>query len=107
MSTEFIIRLIGMVVFTTIGVAWGTSLGRIANVNPSQNTLSVEQYAIIIGLVGALAGIILTPFITTRPIRALRALLTRISAQALFSSLTGLVVGLLIAALLSFPISML
>jgi uncharacterized protein YacL len=44
---------------------------------------------------------------TTRPIRALRALLTRISAQALFSSLTGLVVGLLIAALLSFPISLL
>ena len=107
MSTEFIIRLIGMVVFTTIGVAWGTSLGRIANVNPSQNTLSVEQYAIIIGLVGALAGIILTPFITTRPIRALRALLTRISAQALFSSLMGLVVGLLIAALLAFPISLL
>ncbi len=107
MSTEFIIRLIGMIVFTTIGVAWGTSLGRMANVNPSPNTLSVEQYAIIIGLVGALAGIILTPFITTRPIRALRALLTRISAQALFSSLMGLVVGLLIAALLSFPISLL
>ncbi len=107
MSTEFIIRLIGMIVFTTIGVAWGTSLGRAANVTPSQNTLSVEQYAIIIGLVGALTGIILTPFITTRPIRALRALLTRISAQALFSSLTGLVVGLLIAALLSFPMSLL
>jgi uncharacterized protein YacL len=107
MSTEFIIRLIGMIVFTTIGVAWGTSLGRMANVNPSQNTMSVDQYAIIIGLVGALAGIILTPFITTRPIRALRALLTRLSAQALFSSLMGLVVGLLIAALLSFPISLL
>jgi len=107
MSTEFIIRLIGMIVFTTIGVAWGTSLGRAANVNPSPNTMSVEQFAIIIGLVGALAGIILTPFITTRPIRAIRALLTRISAQALFSSLAGLVVGLLIAALLSFPISLL
>ena len=107
MSTEFIIRLIGMIVFTIIGVAWGTSLGRMANVNPSPNTMSVEQYAIIIGLVGALAGIILTPFITTRPIRALRALLTRISAQALFSSLMGLVVGLLIAALLSFPMSLL
>ena len=107
MSTEFIIRLIGLIVFTTIGVAWGTSLGRAANVNPSPNTMSVEQFAIIIGLVGALAGIILTPFITTRPIRAIRALLTRISAQALFSSLMGLVVGLLIAALLSFPISLL
>lgn len=107
MSVEFIIRLIGMIVFSIIGVYWGASLGRIANVNPSANTFSVEQYAITIGLVGALVGIILTPFITTRPIRALRSLLARLSAQSLFSSLMGLIVGLLTAALLAFPLSLL
>jgi uncharacterized protein YacL len=107
MSTDFIIRLIGMVFFSIIGVSWGTSLGRLANQNPTPTTLSVEQYAITIGLVGALTGIILTPFITTRPIRALRSLLSRISAQMLFSALLGLIVGLLIAALLAFPISLL
>ncbi len=107
MSTDFIIRLIGMIFFSIIGVSWGTSLGRLANINPTPTTLSVEQYAITIGLVGALTGIILTPFITTRPIRALRSLLSRISAQMLFSALLGLIVGLLIAALLAFPISLL
>jgi len=107
MSTDFIIRLIGMIFFSIIGVSWGTSLGRLANISPTSTTLSVEQYAITIGLVGALTGIILTPFITTRPIRALRSLLGRISAQMLFSALLGLIVGLLIAALLAFPISLL
>jgi uncharacterized protein YacL len=107
MSPDFVIRLIGMIVFSIIGVAWGTSLGRMANIAPTPNTLNVEQYAVTIGLVGALFGIILTPFITTRPVRALRSILTRISAQALFSSLLGLIVGLLIAALLSFPMSLL
>jgi uncharacterized protein YacL len=107
MSTDFIIRLIGMIFFSIIGVSWGTSLGRLANLNPTPTTLSVEQYAITIGLVGALTGIILTPFITTRPIRALRSLLSLISAQMLFSALLGLIVGLLIAALLAFPISLL
>jgi len=107
MSTDFIIRLIGMIFFSIVGVSWGTSLGSLANQNPTPTTLSVEQYAIIVGLVGALTGIILTPFITTRPIRALRSLLSRISAQMLFSGLLGLIVGLLIAALLAFPISLL
>jgi uncharacterized protein YacL len=107
MSSEFVIRLLGMIVFSVLGVYWGTSLGRLANANPGPNTFTVEQYAFTIGLVGALTGLILTPFITTRPIRALRSLLGRISAQTLFASLVGLVVGLIFAALLAFPLSLL
>lgn len=107
MSSEFIVRLIGMIVFAVVGVYWGTRLGQYANLSPTAGTFSVEQYAFTIGLVGALAGLILTPFLTTRPIRALRSTLARISVQTLFASLAGLVVGLLIAALLAFPISLL
>ncbi len=107
MSADFIARLIGMIVFSIFGVYLGTYLGRMANVNPGEFTFSVEQYAFTIGLVGALTGLILTPFISTRPIRAFRALLGRISPQALFSSLLGLIVGLMIAALLAFPLSLL
>ncbi len=93
MSTDFIARLIGMIVFTIIGVWLGTYLGGLANIHPGELTFSVEQYAFTIGLVGALVGLILTPFITTRPMRAFRALLTRISPQSLFASLIGLIVG--------------
>jgi uncharacterized protein YacL len=107
MSSEFILRLLGMIVFSTLGVYWGIALGRNANAVPGINTFSVEQYAFTIGLVGALVGLILTPFITTRPVRALRALFARISAQTLFSSLVGLIVGLIVAALLAFPLSLL
>jgi uncharacterized protein YacL len=106
MSAEFIIRLIGMIVFTVFGVAWGTTIGRAANAT-SERVFTIEQYAFTIGLVGALTGLILTPLLTIRPLRSIRALLGRISAQSLFASLLGLVVGLVIAALLAFPISLL
>lgn len=109
MSSDFIVRLIGMIVFSTLGVYWGTSLGKLANANPAvvPSAFSVEQYAFTIGLVGALVGLILTPLFTTRPLRAIRATFARISAQSLFASLVGLVVGLIIAALLAFPLSLL
>lgn len=105
MSADFIARLIGMIVFSVIGVYLGTNLGVLAKSPPGGFT--IEQYAFTIGLVGALIGLILTPFITTRPLRAFRAMLGRISPQSLFSSLVGLTVGLMVAALLAFPLSLL
>jgi uncharacterized protein YacL len=105
MSIDFIFRLIGMVVFIIVGIYWGSLLGQAANQTPG--ALPVETYSFIFGLVGALFGLILTPYMTIRPVQALRSLLVRISAQSLFSSLLGLIVGLIIAALLAFPISML
>jgi uncharacterized protein YacL len=107
MSTDFIFRLIGMVVFAIIGVIWGLSLGNVANANPGPGTFSPEWYALTFGLVGALAGIILTPYLTTRPVRALRSVFSRVSAQNLFAAMIGLVVGLIVAALLAYPLSLL
>ncbi len=100
MSVEFIFRLAGMVVLFVAGIYAGTYLGVLSD-GPR------ETYALVIGLLGALIGLVLTPFVTTRPARALRALLGRVSAQTLVAGLTGLMAGLIIAALLSFPLSML
>ncbi len=105
MSTDFVFRLIGMVVFTVIGVVWGSQLGDIANVKPESSVFSEEQYAVTFGLVGALVGLILTPYITTRPVRAIRGFLLKVSAQTLFSGLIGLIAGLVLAVLLAFPLS--
>jgi uncharacterized protein YacL len=105
MSIDFIFRLIGMVVFVTLGIYWGNLLGQSAS--QISGSFPAEVYPFVIGLVGALFGLILTPYFTIRPVKALRSLLVRISAQSLFSALLGLIVGLIIAGLLSFPISML
>lgn len=106
MSADFIARLIGMVVFAILGVSLGTQLGQLAQGNPD-TFFTVQQYAFTIGLVGLLTGLILTPFISTRPIRAIRGILGRVSPQSLFAALLGLIVGLIVAALLAFPLSLL
>jgi uncharacterized protein YacL len=100
MSVEFFLRLAGMVVFAVGGIYLGASLGDLAQGSP-------ELWASIFALVGALAGLVVTPFLTTRPIRAIRAYMTRVSAQTMLASLMGLVIGLVVAALVSFPLSLL
>ena len=100
MSIEFIFRILGMIIF---GVAGGYLGFDLAKLNPTQ----VYQLTSLFSLLGALAGLILTPYLTTRPARAVRSLLGRIAAETLFSGLVGLIVGLLTAALLAFPLSLL
>src|SRR3990172_6686642 len=100
MSIEFFLRLVGMVVLAVGGIYLGVYLGRLAE-GP------VELWASIFALVGALTGLIITPFLTTRPIRAFRTLMSQVSAQTMVSGLLGLIVGLVVAALVSFPLSLL
>ena len=100
MSIEFIFRLIGMIVMAIVGVYWGISLSELTATSP-------DLSAVVMGLVGALAGLVLTPFVTTRPARSLRRILGGVSAQTLVAGLIGLMAGLIIAALLAFPLSLL
>ena len=100
MSAEFFLRIIFMIILGIAGGFWGFDLARF---NPQETV----RYTIGIALVGALTGLILTPYFTTRPARAIRRLLGRIAAETLFAGLAGLIVGLLTAALLSFPLSLL
>ena len=100
MSIEFIFRIIGMIVFGILGAYLGSVIGDSTDQSPI-------IAALLLGLVGMLFGLILTPYFTTRPVRAIRRTLLSVSTQTLTSGLTGLVVGLIIAALLSFPLSLL
>jgi uncharacterized protein YacL len=103
MSGEFVLRIIGMIILAVGGGYWGYGFSKVASDDPT----TAARNIILMSLVGALAGIILTPYVTTRPAKAIRSLLGRLAAESLFAALTGLVVGLLIAALLSFPLSLL
>ena len=76
MSTDFFFRLFGMVVFSIGGAYLGSWLGRL---NPSLQLM----YTLVVSLVGALFGLVMTPYITTRPIRGLKAMLGRLAAETL------------------------
>lgn len=103
MSSDFLVRIVGMIVLGISGIYLGISLG--AGISASQTDMAF--YAVMFGLVGALAGLILSPYFTTRPARAIRRTLTQVDAQTLVAGLVGLIVGLVIAALLAFPLSLL
>lgn len=100
MSFEFILRIISMFVLAIAGSLWGFEISKF---NPDE----AARTTLVSGLVGALIGLILTPYFTTRPAKYLRSALGRLAAESLFAGLTGLVAGLLIAALLAFPLSLL
>jgi len=100
MSFEFILRLVGMITLAVGGMYVGVSLSRLAGGQ-------ADLWASVFALVGALIGLVATPFLTTRPLRAFRNMMTQISAQSMLAGLMGLVVGLVIAALISFPLSLL
>lgn len=100
MSVEFIFRIVGMIVMGIWGVYLGVSLSNLVNEPP-------EYRAVLLGLVGMLAGLILTPYLTVRPVVAIRKRLTQVSARSLFAGILGMVVSLVISGLLSFPVSLL
>jgi uncharacterized protein YacL len=100
MSADLIFRIIGMAVFSIVGAYVGNGL---SYYDPNQQLL----YTVGFTLIGAFFGLVLTPYLTIRPIRGLRAMMSRLSAETLFSALIGLVAGLLTAALLAFPLSLL
>ena len=101
MSADFVARIIGMIVIGIAGSYLGSSLGA------GLTGASASLYAVVLGLLGALTGLVLTPYVTTRPTRSLRALLGRVAAQTLVAGMAGLIAGLVFAALLAFPISLL
>lgn len=102
MSGEFFVRIVGMIVFGLFGGYWGFGFG-----TDTATRENIIPYTFAFGLVGALFGLIATPYFSTRPLRWLRTFLVRVSAEGLLTGLTGLVMGLLVAALLTFPLSML
>ncbi len=100
MSFEFVLRLIGMVVLAVLGWQLGISLA-------GGDFDTQGRYVVVLSMIGAALGLMLAPFVTTRPFRQARASLRQMPAQTLVSTVLGLIVGLVIAALMAFPLSFL
>jgi uncharacterized protein YacL len=103
MSVDFIFRLFGLLVFGLGGFYLGQALIRAGGISPNDGVVAI----LVTILASALIGFIITPFITTRPYRAVQQRIKQTPATDLVAAITGLVLGLLIAVLLSFPLSLL
>jgi uncharacterized protein YacL len=99
-SFEFILRLVGAVLGALAGGIFGANLAAYLQVPP-------EAYVVILGLVGFLAGLILTPYFTTRPLRYLTKKLSSMPPERLTAVIIGVFIGLVAAALLTLPLSLL
>lgn len=99
-SIEFVFRIIGAIVGAIGGGFLG---GRLANFLQTPP----EAYVIILALVGFLAGLILTPYITTRPMSRISRRLSVMPPERLVAIIAGIFLGLVAAALLSLPLSLL
>jgi uncharacterized protein YacL len=98
MSVEFLLRIVGMFAFAALGWKIGDALGA-----------GYNQFSIILVLMlaGAALGLLITPWITLRPYLWARKTIRQVPAQQLLAATIGLIVGLIIAALTSFPLSLL
>lgn len=100
LSIDFFFRLFGAVLGAVLFALLGRWLADLFGVEPG-------AYVILLSLIGILAGLILTPFFTTRPIRRVRRQLVSMPPERLGAIVLGIFMGLVAAALFSFPLSFL
>lgn len=100
MTPDFTSRLLGLVVFTFLGLRFGAYISEFVN-------LPTDVGTFFISAIGALFGLVMTPWVTVRPVRAIRRSINEWPVERLMMSIIGLLIGLLIALLASYPLSLL
>jgi uncharacterized protein YacL len=100
MSTEFLFRIVGAIASSIGGGYLGSWTAQILQA-PS------EPFIIVFVLLGFLVGLILTPYVTIRPLRQISHRLAQMPAERLIAIVLGLFIGLVAAALLSLPLALL
>ena len=97
------------VLVTFVFVLLGWELGRqIAGVDALQSlTLTSARLIIPIVLISGVVGLVGAPWLTVKPANALRSSLRQIPTVQLMAATVGLGIGLAIAALLAYPLSLL
>ena len=100
MRLNTLFRLLGTILYGFIGWEIGITL-----VGTTELNTSTWQIIIPATLIGAVFGFLLAPWLVIAPARAARNALRQVPINDLLAAIIGLAVGLLIAALLSYPIS--
>jgi uncharacterized protein YacL len=99
-SADFLSRIIGMFVFALAGARLGLDAA-------DPLALPSDVTTTVFGLVGALFGLIITPWITTRPLNYVNVSVREMPVGVLFITLLGGFIGLVLALLMAYPMSQL
>ena len=97
MTGELLFRLFGLVIFGLIG--WQVGLSFLTEQSPLGGMLST--------LLAALLGFAISPYLTTRPFGWLKGVIGQVPAADLLASIVGVLLGLIVAAPLALPMSLL
>lgn len=104
MSANIILRILGLLVFGSLGMALSES-SAVQFLSPE--VISEDHLAIILGLLGAGIGFAFTPALTLKPFRRLRKFIQQLPAHIIYSATIGLFVGLALGGIAAYPISLL
>jgi uncharacterized protein YacL len=104
MSPRFVTRIVGLVVAAIIALLEGINLA-----GGIEKITQFSAWSIIVGvaLVAGLVGLAIAPYVTLVPYRWIREQIRRANVSTVVAGVIGLTVGLIIAALLTLPISQL
>ena len=99
-SIEFFLRLIGVLIFTPLFTQLGQRIAEYSDFPPN-------QILTVFSIFGFLTGLILTPWISIWPARALRRNIYEMPIDKLIVTLSGGFIGLLLGMMASYPLSIL
>ena len=99
MAVDFISRIIGLFVFTIVGARLGLA-------SADSLALPPDATSVIFGLVGSLFGLIITPWITVRPLRFADRTIREMPVDVFFMTLIGALIGLGLGLLMAYPLSL-
>ena len=106
MRGEFLLRLLGGLALAVAGWYFGSSLVAIVSGVPEITSVDVK-YVLAIAVCGFGLGLLLTPYVTTRPFHAVMESVRKLPSQDLVAAGVGLLLGLLASALVAVPLAML
>lgn len=108
MRWDRFLRVVVMLIVALLGWEVGRTITGVRTLDELRLTFATSARVILPSiLVGALVGYVIAPWVTVRPARALRSSLRGVPTIQLLAGTAGLAIGLMIAALLAYPLSLL
>ena len=101
---EFISRIIGAVVLASALAIIGVQLAAMLDLDPLRYGIA---FGVGGGVLGAVLGFLFTPYLTVRPINAVRQALSAMPLERLVAMMIGIFIGLIAGALFAIPLSQL